>query len=312
MPVDPQAQFILDVIAQEGQPDLADVSPEEARAMSAARPPLPGPPVRMEDLEIDGAGGKIRLRLYYPEASGPLPAIVYFHGGGFVIGTLEGHDGLCSSLAVETDCCVVSVDYRLAPEHKFPAATLDAYTALSWVHENADEIGVDHRRLAVAGDSAGANLATVAARESMERRGPSLRMQLLLYPVTDLRTMDTPSYQEFAEGHLLTRASMEWFRGHYLEDLAQADDPSVSPLASDALVGLPPALVVTAGCDPLRDEGAAYAAAMTAAGVKTTLRNYEGMIHAFVSLAPFLDGGKRALLESAADLRRALDVPDQG
>ncbi len=312
MALDPQAQFILDFIAQEGQPDFSQITPGQARALSAARPPLPGPPVRTQDLAIDGAGGKIPLRLYYPEAAGPLPAIVYFHGGGFVIGTLDGHDGLCASLAVETDCCVVSVGYRLAPEHKYPAATLDAYTALSWVHENADDIGVDHRRLAVAGDSAGGNLATVAARQSMERRGPALRMQVLFYPVTDLRNLDTPSYLEFAEGHMLTRATMAWFRDHYLQDPSQVADPSVSPLASDALSGMPPALVVTAECDPLRDEGAAYAEALSAVGVKATHRCYDGMIHAFVSLAPFIDAGKRALSESAADLRRALDVPDQG
>jgi len=312
MPLDAQSQVIADLVHQPGSPDFSECTPEQAREIMRAMAPPPGPPTRIQDEQIEGAGGAIRLRLYYPEASGPLPAIVYYHGGGFVVGDLAGHDALCQSLAVETDCCVVSVDYRLAPEHKFPAATLDAYTALSWVHENADDIGVDHRRLAVAGDSAGGNLATVAARQSMERRGPQLRMQVLFYPVTDLRSLDTGSYGQYAQGHVLTRATMGWFRDHYLTDASQAADPSVSPLASDALAGLPPALVVTAECDVLRDEGEAYAEAMAAAGVKTTVRRYDGMLHGFVSFAGFIDGGKRALSESAAELRRALDVPDQG
>lgn len=310
MPLHPQARTLLDRIADIGEPDLSTLSIEQARALSAKRKRLPGPPARTQDLSIPGAGGEIPMRVYYPEQSGPLPAVVYFHGGGFAMGSIEGHDGLCRTLAVETGCCVASVGYRLAPEHPFPAATLDAYTALCWVHENADELGVDHRRLAIAGDSAGGTLATVAARQAMERRGPPLAMQLLLYPVTDLRTLDTPSYHELSEGHFVSRTEMAWFRDMYLPDETRRSDPSASPLASDALTGLPRTLVVTAEYDPLRDEGRAYADKLTASGVETTYRCYPGMIHGFISLAPYLDDGRRALSECAAELRQALGIPN--
>lgn len=311
MPLHPQVRRLLDRIAGNGAPDFSTLSIAEARALAAARKRLAGPLARTVDMQVPGAGGAIPLRVYYPESAGPLPALVYFHGGGFAMGGLDSHDGVCRTLAVETGCCVAAVDYRLAPEHPFPAATLDAYSALSWVHENADELGVDHRRLAVAGDSAGGTLATVVARQAMERRGPPLAMQLLLYPVTDLRTLDTESYRQMATGYYLSRDEMGWFRDMYLPDPARRDDPSASPLASDALTGLPPTLLVTAEYDVLRDEGKAYADKLSASGVETTYRCYEGMIHGFVSQALFLDTGRTALSDCASTLRHALGIPDE-
>lgn len=310
MSLHPQARKLLDAIIAVGEPDPTQLPIDEARALVARRARMPGPPVRTETHQVPGAGGLFPVRTYAPEQAGPLPAVVYYHGGGFALGGLDASDGLCRTLAVETGCCIASVGYRLAPEHPFPAATLDAYSALSWVHENADEIDVDHRRIAVLGDSAGGNLATVAARQAMERRGPPLRMQVLINPVTDFRSLDTESYAAFGDGHFLTRREMAWVRDMYLPDPATWADPSASPLASDALTGLPQTLVVVAECDPLRDEGIAYAKKLQRSGVPTTLRCYPGMIHGFVTLSQVLDPGREALSECVAALRHALDVPD--
>jgi acetyl esterase len=238
-------------------------------------------------------------------AGGALPGIVYFHGGGFVIGNLDSHDGTCRALANASGCAVVSVDYRLAPEHRFPAAPEDCYAALRFVAERGAELGIDARRLAVAGDSAGGNLAAVTALLARERRGPDVRFQLLVYPVAD-HAFDTPSYRDNAEGYFLSAAMMRWFWGHYLERPEQGDDPLASPLRAKDLAGLPPALVITAEYDPLRDEGEAYAARLKQAGVAAELLRYDGQIHGFFSLFDALDDGRAAVERAGAALRAAL------
>jgi len=307
MPLDPTTQAVLDAMNEAGLGDFAGQSPEEVRRASAERPPLPpGPDVQVENRQVPGADGPIDARIYRPlGADGVLPALVYAHGGGFVLGDLDGHDAVCRQLTVDVGCCVISLDYRLAPEAKFPAAPEDCYAATCFVHSHAAELGIDPVRIAVGGDSAGANLSTVVATLARDRGGPALAFQLLLYPGTDWRTLDTPSYRDNAQGYFLTLEGVQWFREHYLRDEADRHDPMASPLANDNLAGLPPALVITAECDPLRDEGDAYGRALQAAGVETTVTRYDSTIHGFVSLYAFIAQGREALAESAGALRKA-------
>ena len=290
--------------------DIESLSPEQVRLQSANRVRDRGPEdVEISEAEVRGPGGQsMKLRFYYPPSRPGevwLPALVYFHGGGFVSGSIESSDGICRTLCSLSHCCVVSVDYRLAPEAKFPAAVLDAYTALSYVHENADEHRINHHRIAVGGDSAGANLATVVARQTKERRGPELSFQVLFYPVTDLRSLDTASYKQFADGPYLSRTDMAWHRDHYLPDIASRQDPSASPLAAKNLIGLPAALVVTAECDPLRDEGEAYADALRVAGTRVTVHRYVGQFHGFIGYFKQIPAAQAALSEAASLLRSA-------
>jgi acetyl esterase len=231
--------------------------------------------------------------------------VVYYHGGGWVLGDLETHDATCRRLANASDCIVVAVDYRLAPEHKFPAAVEDCYAAALWAAENAASLGVDAARVAVAGDSAGGNLAAVVSLLAKQRGGPPLAHQALIYPVTDF-DFQRPSYQENAEGYLLTRQAMEWFWRQYLNDDAEGADPLASPLRAPDLRGLPPATVITAEYDPLRDEGEVYAERLAQAGVPTTCVRYLGQIHGFISLEHLLPAGRQALLALGATLRAAL------
>jgi acetyl esterase len=306
MPVHPQTQALLDELAKAGDFDLTTLPPaamrDVYRQMSAAQSEVPVGAVA--DLSIPGPYGPIPIRVYTPgSASGA--AIVYFHGGGWVIGGLDTHDPTCRALANAAGTTVVSVDYRLAPEHKYPAAAEDCYAGLRWVAEYGREIGIDPARLAVAGDSAGGNLAAVTALLARERRGPALRMQLLIYPVTDHR-FDTPSYRDNAEGYFLTTKQMQWFWNHYLERADQGDETSASPMRAKDLAGLPPALVITAEYDPLRDEGEAYAARLREAGVPAELVRYDGQIHGFFAMFEALDDGRKAIDHAGAALRRAL------
>ena len=223
---------------------------------------LGGDPVALgyvEDLRVPGPGGEVPVRVYASERGGVRPALIYFHGGGFVFGNLDTHDAVCRALAKESGAVVISVDYRLSPEHKFPAAVEDSHAVTVWVAANAERLGVDARRIAVGGDSAGGNLATVIAMRCRDAGGPALASQVLLYPVTDFSSFETASHQELGEGYFLTRAAMEWFCGHYLASADLARHPEASPLLAPNLRGLPPALVITAEFDPLRDEGEAYA-----------------------------------------------------
>jgi acetyl esterase len=307
MPLDPQARALLDQLAARGDPPVTALTPQEARAqMVQATARLGEPPAiaRVEALTVPGPGGAIPVRILAPQGKAPLPALVYFHGGGWVVGSIDTHDALCRALANAAGVTVVSVDYRLAPEHKFPAAAEDAYAATAWVAAHAAEIGVDPARLAVGGDSAGGNLATVVALMARERGGPRLVYQILIYPITDFN-LETASYRENADGYFLTREAMAWYWGHYLANEADGQHPYASPLRASDLRGLPPALVITAEFDPLCDEGEAYAARLAAAGVPVTLTRYDGMIHGFLRRPVQLDRARGALVEAAAALERA-------
>ncbi len=261
---------------------------------------------RVDDRLIPGPDGDIPTCVYTPQAAvGEAHGVlVWFHGGGWVIGDLDTADSTCRALANRAGCVVVSVDYRLAPEHAAPAALEDCMTALAWTVENFELLGVDASKVAVGGDSAGGNLAALVCQRVRDEFGPEIDFQLLVYPVTDL-TLSHPSMDENAEGYVLTKASMEWFVGHYLGD-ADPKDASVSPLHADDLTGLPPALVITAEMDPLRDEGEAYAARLQEAGVPTELVRYAGQIHGFMGMATMLDDGKDAVERAGAALRAAL------
>ena len=311
MPLDPQAAALLDAlaVATEGKPKTHEVSPVEARrmyeAMAEART-SDEPLAAVEDRTLPGPAGELPIRIYRPECDGPPPVVVFFHGGGWVVGSIATHDALCRSLASRSGCAVVSVEYRLSPEAAFPEPLDDAYAATAWVAANGDELGVDPGHLAVAGDSAGGNLAAAVCLLARDRGGPAIDLQLLVYPALDHR-YGHQSCVDNAEGYFLTMDSMHWFTGHYLGgDLAQAAHPHASPLCAPDLSGLPPAHVVTAEFDPLRDEGEAYAKALADAGVPATLTRYDGMVHGFVSMFGLLDQGDAGLQECAEVIRSAL------
>lgn len=310
MALDPQVKALLEGMAENPAPRIIDVPVRDGREMYrgiAATLDLQGVAIgKVEDRNIPGPAGEIPVRIYTPVAAGSdaLPVLVYYHGGGWVIGDLETHDALCRTLANEAGCKVVAVDYRLAPEHVFPAAVDDCYAALKWVEANGASIGVDATRIAVAGDSAGGNLAAVVSQVAKVEKGPRIALQLLIYPVTDT-DVDRGSYKENESGYFLERDGMIWFFDHYLKG-ADRDDPRVAPLKAASLAGLPPAYVVTAGFDPLRDEGRAYAEALKAAGVPTEHVNYDGMIHGFFNLQGVLDVGREAVKSAAKALKTGL------
>jgi len=286
--LDPTVRKILDAVRKLDLPPLESLTPVEARQrVTETRADLSGamePLASIENLRIPGPGGEIPLRIYTPEMRGGA-GVVYFHGGGWVVCDLDTHDVPCSAIAHRAGAVVVAVDYRLAPEHRFPAAVEDAWAALRWVAANSSRLGIDANQLCVCGDSAGGNLAAVMALKSRDENGPRIAFQALVYPVTDLSSFETGSYDEFAEDHYLTRSMMQWFRNHYVADSDDARNPDASPLLARDLHGLPPALVITAECDPLRDEGEAYAKRLRDAGVEVTETRYAGMIHPFFSLA---------------------------
>lgn len=311
MPLHPQAEAFLNQVAALGTPPLWTLAPEQARTAFIAFRSLAGPPEpvdRVEDRLIPGSQTEIPVRLYVPAGDRPLPVTLYFHGGGFVIGNLDSHDNVCRILANRTPTLVVSVDYRLAPEHPFPAAPIDAYDALQWVAAHAAELGGDPARIAVAGDSAGGNLATVAALMARNRKGHRPVFQLLVYPVTDA-THSQPSYEAYGEGYFLTKEGMQWFLRHYVPAGQDKRHPYLSPLFEKDLSGLPPAHILLAEYDPLRDEGTAYAQRLEAAGVPATVSCYAGMLHGFFSLVGLFDDAGRALDEAATVLRQAFCRP---
>ena len=311
MPLHPQSKAILDQIAAMAIKPLEQMTPVEVRAdrarTAAARAYLAGPLVevaRVEDRTIPGLVQPIPIRVYWPETGGDLPVLVYYHGGGWVFGDIDSVDATCRKLAVGAGCVVVNVEYRLAPEHRFPAAADDAYAAIAYVASHPPEFGVDPNRIAVGGDSAGGNLAAVACLMARVNRGPAIALQLLVYPVTDYDDI-RPSMHEFADGHLLTRAGVDYFWSHYAASPAAARHPYASPINSVSLRGLPPAMVITAECDPIRDQGEAYALRLQEEGVPVTLKRYEGAIHAFFSMGGVIDAGKQAIADAAAALREA-------
>ena len=308
MPLDPQARVIIDLIESLGFGSLgANTDPVAMRElMNAAAIPSSTEVARVEDREIPGPDRFLRIRVYRPAGDQPKPVIVYYHGGGWVLGSLESHDGVCRDLAVDVDAIVVAVDYRLAPEDRFPAAVDDAYAAARWVHANARALGGDPDRIAVAGDSAGGNLAAIVAQQA---RGTDLavRFQLLVYPVTDYEFLSV-SMEENAVGYYLTRDSMRWFYDQYLTRPAEGEDPRVSPLRAKDLSGLPPAFVVTAQYDPLRDQGCSYADALRACGNQVESVIYDGMFHGFFSMSEQIDAAKVAFGDAVAALRAGLAV----
>ena len=301
MPLHPEARAVLDLLEALGDPPMESSTPAAVRAARASR--IQPPTIALAEVRDVDADG-IATRLYRPSTDVPLGLFLYFHGGGWVLGSIETHDHVARALAAESGCAVLSVDYRLAPEHPFPAGLDDAFAVAAWIHENAPSLGCDPERLAIGGDSAGANLAAVVTQSG---RFP-FRFQLLVYPATDARG-GTASYEQLAEGFGLTREGMRWFLEHYLSGGESApNDPRVSPLLADdsAFAASPRTLVITAELDPLRDEGEAYADRLRAAGVAAETTRYDGMIHGFFSLGEFLSDGRRALTQAADALGRAI------
>jgi acetyl esterase len=298
MPLHSDAEATLRSFQEAGLPALDALPPTEARSVfgeAFRTPPEAQEPVgRVQELRIPGPAGEIPLRLYAPHADPSPPVLLHFHGGGWVICDLDTHDGVCRSLANAAGCAVVSVDYRLAPEHPYPAALEDCCAALDHVHRNAAELRLDASRLGVIGDSAGGNLAAAVALKARDAGGPALRVQILTYPALDPDCAH-PSMGENAEGYFLTQSAMRWFWGHYMGSGADPRDPYLAPLYAPDLSGLPPALVVTAEYDPLRDEGEAYARRLEQAGTEVELCRFDGVFHGFALMGDTIASGRDAL-----------------
>lgn len=305
MPLDPQAQSVIELVNELGLPPVHTITPEEARINSKARPRAAGPQVfKVEDRDIPGPGPDIPVRIYTPVGTGPFPILVWYHGGGWVIGDLDSADGTARHLTVGAECVTISVDYRLAPEAKFPGPAEDCYSASVWAAQNAVSINGDANRIAVGGDSAGGNLAAATALMARDRGTPKLTFQLLVYPVT-APNFETQSYTDNAEGYLLSKASMEWYWEQYISDSTDNTNPYAAPLSASDVSNLPPALVITAEYDPLRDEGEAYGQRLQGAGVPTTCTRYPGMIHGFFGMSGALDKGSQAVAEASTALKQA-------
>ena len=312
MPLDPSAKRLLDMLAAAGgMPDIAAMTPQQMREgfrRLARSVDLKGVPIgAIQDGELPGPGGPLPYRIYTPQqpAARPLPALVFFHGGGCVFGDLDTHDGLCRVLCSESSCAVISLSYRRAPEHKFPAAVEDSYAATLWVHDHAADLGLDAQRIAVGGDSAGGGLAAVVCQAAAIHQGPRLALQLLLCPVMDMRPQ-TPSRHALAQGYFLDQATMDWMLRHYCTADADLDDPRLSPLRAPQFAGLPPAHIHTAEFDPLRDEGEAYARVLLQAGVPARHTCHAGMIHHFYAMAGAVPPARAALKAAAGAMREAL------
>ena len=298
MPIDPSAAALIEVLKQHfpAVDRVSSAAEARAQAKQMPRPPDVEAVAEVVDRTIPGPAGDIPIRVYRPDEAGPVPGVVYFHGGGFVICDLDSHDGAARRITNALGAVVVSVDYRLAPEHPWPAAADDSYAATRWVGDHANELGIDPARLVVAGDSAGGNLTAVVAQMARDQGGPPLAFQLMVYPVIDLGATrsEYPSQRENAEGYFLTVGHMEWYRRQYLSDEAHGEEPYASPIKASSLAGLPAACVITAEMDPLRDEGEAYGRALEAAGVPVTIHRAPGMFHGFFNMDAVLDGSKDA------------------
>lgn len=310
--LDPQIEKMLQALSALNLPTYETLPPAQARAqmeaLVKARALEPTPVARVEDRKIPGPGGEIPVRIYWPQGTGAVGATLFYHGGGHVIGSLESHDQTARVLCAGSGAVVVAVDYRLGPEHKFPAAVEDAYAALEWVHANASGLGYPSGRIAVCGDSAGGNLAAVMALMARDAGGPPVRLQVLIYPVTDY-ALAGRAYETFPGGYgPLTPSLMRWFRAHYLRTDADTLDWRASPMRAASLAGLPPAIVVTAEYDLLREEGIAYAEALRKAGVTVTLEDYPGMIHMFFGMAPAVPTASQAQASVTTAIRAALSA----
>lgn len=302
----PEIRAILEGMAAQNLPPLESLPVPVARQAAYGFNPLGGEPepvAHVENRKIPGRGGEIPVRIYSPDKDGPFPGVVYLHGGGWVICDLNTHDNICRAISKRARAVVVAVDYRLAPEHRFPASLEDCLDATLWVADNAAALHIDPRRIAIAGDSAGANMATVIATKARDAKHPPLAMQVLVYPVTNLSEADTPSHKEFGEDHFLTRSVMDWFVNQLFPPDADRRNPDASPTFNQDLRGLPPALVITAECDPLRDEGEAYARRLQSSGVQVTLTRYDGMIHPFLSFLGASPSAQKAVDQIAAAVR---------
>lgn len=309
MPLHPQVVAFLDQVARQKTPSLASLPIEVTRRallVGAGIDREPPELAKVEDRIISGPDGtELPIRIYTPIGTGPFGVCLYFHGGGWVLNSIETHDALVRRLAAESGCVFINVEYRLAPEHKYPAAIEDAYAAVMWVHEHATEIGCDPNRIAVSGDSAGGNLAAVVCLMSRDRGGPPIAYQVLIYPITDC-DFDRESYVKNGNGYFLTLEEMRWFWNHYLASAEQMSEPYASPLLAASLENLPPALVLTAEYDPLCDEGKDYAQALEAAGNRVTFRQYDGMIHAFMRRFQQFDTAHDAIRDVASELKAHL------
>ena len=310
----PRARMLLDLVEKGVVPQTHTLTPEQARAMYRERRALTQPPAPdmalVHDLHATGPHGSIPLRLYRPlgsTADALLPVLVYYHGGGWTMGDLDTHDVLCRELCNGSACAVVAVDYRLGPEHRFPAAADDCIAATQWLQQHATTLGLDATRLAVGGDSAGGNLAAVAAIALRGADEAPIRFQLLIYPATDMRRL-AASHETNGDGYLLTRDTLAYFHDHYIDDIAHDLDWRASPLLHTDLRKLPPAFVLTAGYDPLRDEGLAYSQRLSVAGNTVTHLCFERQIHGFITMGRVIDEANEAVAICAAALRRALSV----
>ena len=304
MPLDPIVKAMLDQLAQAGGPTLREAGVEQGREMIRTLAMMDNEPIDLTRTESLTLAGSIPARLYAASDDTSLPILVWYHGGGFVIGDLDTADRTCRTLASKTGALVISVDYGLAPEHPYPAGPDDCFAALRWVIDNAESLGGDPSRVAIGGDSAGGNLSAVTAIQARDE-GIALRFQLLVYPVTDC-TMTSSSYTENAEGYLLTADSMDWFIDLYLSGGGDAKDPRVSPLFADDLRGLAPALVITAEFDPLRDEGEAYADRLNDAGNDVTATRFDGQIHGFFAMGAVIPAANEAVALACEHVKRAL------
>ena len=306
MPLVPEYQAMLEALAAEPGPPITAMTPEEARALYRMMRPLNDGLAVGEVLErgIPGPSGEVPLRIYRPQSAGPHPVLLYLHGGGWVIGDLDTADAACRDLCATAGCLVASVDYRLAPEHRFPAAVDDCYAALEWVAGNGDELG-GNGRLAVTGESAGGNLAAVLCLKARDEGGPRIDFQLLLYPVVD-DDLSRPSYDENATGYILETDTMRWFWDHYCPDPGSRNHPYATPLKAADHSGLPPALVMTAEFDPLRDEGNLYAETLAAAGTQAEVICYDGLLHDFFATAQQFKASRAAFETACGALRKAL------
>lgn len=305
----PQVAAIRDRLRRDRVPHLSTLSIEQARAAdraaAAAGTGEAEPVAQIREIEIPGPAGQIPARVYRPDGAGPLPVLVYFYGGGWSLGTLDTCDGVCRMIANAAGCVTVATGYRLAPEHKFPAAVEDCHAGARWVAEHAAELGADATRLAVGGDSSGGNLAAAVALRARDLGGPAIAHQLLVYPNTDHQA-GTPSMRDFADEYFFNPASVRWYWGMYLAAPEDGANPLASPLRADDLSGLPPATVITAGYDPLRDEAELYASKLQAAGVPAEIIRYGAMMHGFFTMVGVLDTAREAVLEAAGRLRAAL------